>query len=297
MRLDEPVSAPIRGRIGPCAWWHFGLEPVSGDLVLVNFARTRATARHAFEAHRSSVHELILVRRGPYHARIEGVRVEMGPGTALLVAPGELHEDIYERGAFAYGLQFAWRPLGRRHWLGENLFAGKPGERSCTLPAGFPWGALERWNPMAETSEPFAEVRMRLGLLEALYAALLLFKPGLLRLTPVGAGRVDGGFRRRLESVFAAALSRAPSVAELSAAMGMKADRFAHECTRLLGAPPRKAHLRFRLDHARSRLLTDDRPIAEISEDFGFASPFHFSRAFRAFFGYPPSQLRRGARP
>jgi hypothetical protein len=93
LRLDEPVSTPIRGSIGPCAWWHFGLEPLSGDLVLVNFARTRATARHTFGAHRSSVHELILVRRGPYHARIEGARVELGPLSALLVAPGELHED------------------------------------------------------------------------------------------------------------------------------------------------------------------------------------------------------------
>jgi AraC-like DNA-binding protein len=78
--------------------------------------------------------------------------------------------------------------------------------------------------------------------------------------------------------------------------MGMKADRFAHDCTRLLGAPPRKAHLHYRLDHARSRLLTDDRPIAEISEDFGFASPFDFSRAFRSLFGYPPSKLCRGTR-
>jgi AraC-like DNA-binding protein len=293
LRLDEPVAAPVRGGDGPCAWWHFGLEPLCGELILVNFARTRARRAFKFAEHRSGVHELLLVRRGKYRARVERSDVAVPTGSALLVAPDALHEDTLEAGAHTYGFQFVWHPLGRKHWLGESLFERGRTRAVRVLPNDFPWSRLERWNPGQTMREPFADLRMRLDLLEILYELLGGFQPGLLKLPGSGAGGADDDFRRRLEAVFAAALSRAPSVGELSAAMGMKAARFAHDCTRIMGASPRKAHLLYRLTRARARLVAEPCPVQQVAEDFGFVSPFHFSRVFRTAFGYPPSRLRQ----
>ena len=57
---------------------------------------------------------------------------------------------------------------------------------------------------------------------------------------------------------------------------------------------------RRRLSRVRAIILAnrDRRPLAEIAADYGFRSASHFSREFRACFGYPPGELRQdeGAR-
>lgn len=47
-----------------------------------------------------------------------------------------------------------------------------------------------------------------------------------------------------------------------------------------------------RLDLALQRLTRSDSPIKAIADDVGFASPYHFSRCFKAAFGLAPSQVR-----
>lgn len=52
---------------------------------------------------------------------------------------------------------------------------------------------------------------------------------------------------------------------------------------------------RRRLARIRAVVLAnqDRRPLADISADYGFRSPAHFNREFRAVFGYPPGDLRQ----
>ena len=51
---------------------------------------------------------------------------------------------------------------------------------------------------------------------------------------------------------------------------------------------------RLRLEKARGLIANSPLPLTEIAVATGFASPAHFSRAFRDAYGQPPSALRRG---
>lgn len=62
-----------------------------------------------------------------------------------------------------------------------------------------------------------------------------------------------------------------------------------------LGVSPTHYYLSLRLRRARDLLRTTDASIARVTTICGFQSPCHFSKAYRAQFGYAPSRERRQA--
>ena len=78
------------------------------------------------------------------------------------------------------------------------------------------------------------------------------------------------------------------------AAAGSVSER---ECLRtfrkLLGTSPVQYLISYRLSESVRLLESTELQIAEISYRTGFESPSHFSRSFRAFYGFSPSQWRR----
>ncbi|MFI4970352.1 MAG: helix-turn-helix transcriptional regulator [Lysobacterales bacterium] len=55
--------------------------------------------------------------------------------------------------------------------------------------------------------------------------------------------------------------------------------------------------LRARLAQAVGKVLDSDEPLTRLAMTLGFATPSHFTAAFRARYGVTPSALRRGGRP
>jgi transcriptional regulator GlxA family with amidase domain len=62
---------------------------------------------------------------------------------------------------------------------------------------------------------------------------------------------------------------------------------------RHLDCVPKRYYLEMRLRRARELLLQTAMPIMDVTTSCGFKSPPHFSRCYRAQFGYPPSAERR----
>ena len=62
---------------------------------------------------------------------------------------------------------------------------------------------------------------------------------------------------------------------------------------RILGITPAQYYTTVRLRHARELLLQTAMPVMDVTVACGFHSPCHFSRAYRAQFGHPPSWERR----
>ncbi len=60
-----------------------------------------------------------------------------------------------------------------------------------------------------------------------------------------------------------------------------------------LGEPPRRFHLRFRIDRARQLLTERPRSISGVAFEVGFSNIGHFSRIFKQIAGVPPSHYRR----
>jgi AraC-like DNA-binding protein len=80
-------------------------------------------------------------------------------------------------------------------------------------------------------------------------------------------------------------------VAVLARACGLGVRAFTAQCRAATGLPPAKALLRHRCELA-VRLLHDGHSVAATAEQLGFASQFHFSRAFKRHLGESPSRLR-----
>jgi transcriptional regulator GlxA family with amidase domain len=89
-----------------------------------------------------------------------------------------------------------------------------------------------------------------------------------------------------------ASLDAPPSAARLAAQAGLSPRRLEQLFRENLGATPAAFGLGLRLAAAR-RMITDTRhPLAEVALRCGFSSASSLSRAFRANFGRPPSDLR-----
>ncbi len=82
------------------------------------------------------------------------------------------------------------------------------------------------------------------------------------------------------------------SVRDMARAAGLSERRFRQVFQKTMGATPKQFHDGIRLELGRRILLVEGAKISDVADRLGFSSPFHFSRAFRARYGKPPSALR-----
>jgi transcriptional regulator GlxA family with amidase domain len=86
---------------------------------------------------------------------------------------------------------------------------------------------------------------------------------------------------------------RAWTVESLAGIAGMSRSMFSDRFTALVGLPPSRDLTRWRLTIAADLLRTGTLKVTEVSQSAGYGSEAAFSRAFKAQFGYPPSEAHR----
>ncbi len=84
------------------------------------------------------------------------------------------------------------------------------------------------------------------------------------------------------------------SIAGLARHVGMARRRFATVFRQVVGVTPYNYALNLRLDAAARRLRAEQSSVLQIALDVGFGDLSEFTRRFRARFGKPPAQFRRG---
>ena len=80
------------------------------------------------------------------------------------------------------------------------------------------------------------------------------------------------------------------SISQMAAMAGMSESNFRRRFHQVTGISPKRFHVRLRLTWADHMLRSARMTVSEVAYKLGFSSPFHFSRAFRDFYGHPPSQ-------
>ena len=86
---------------------------------------------------------------------------------------------------------------------------------------------------------------------------------------------------------------RAWTLVEMARLAGMSISSLRAAFQKTTGESPARVRNSLRLAHAFERLRTGTRTVAEVADEMGFCDPFHFSKAFRREFGFPPSAMRR----
>ncbi|MCK2216865.1 helix-turn-helix domain-containing protein [Actinomadura sp. ATCC 31491] len=109
---------------------------------------------------------------------------------------------------------------------------------------------------------------------------------------PEGAGEEGDERVRRVLAIIAARPAAPHSVASLARAVALSPSRLAHLFAERTGGTPMGAVRQARLRHAAGLLEVTDLDVGQVAAASGFASPFHFSRAFRREYGLPPREYR-----
>jgi AraC-like DNA-binding protein len=98
---------------------------------------------------------------------------------------------------------------------------------------------------------------------------------------------------RRLIDTMHREPERTLTLMEMAALAGMSASSLRAAFRETTGSPPSIVRNSLRLAHAYERLRPGTRTVAEVAAELGFCDPFHFSKAFKSEFGFPPSRLSK----
>jgi AraC-like DNA-binding protein len=242
-----------------------------------------------YPAHVHAHHELIVCERGQYRCRIAGGELSLRPGEALLVNPGDAHEDPLAGPVSYLACGFRLLPAADPARSPALLRPGAP-PAARLLPAGGAALALLVERLRAAVAAP--PDRYGWAVLDAVCAAWLwetvrsLPTADLAPAFRLHAAATDPS--ARLHAAFAGALTGNATLAGLARQSGLAPRAFATACRRHLGMAPLAAFRHARCSAA-AALLAQGASVAEAAARFGFANPFHFSRAFRRVLGVPPS--------
>ncbi len=88
-------------------------------------------------------------------------------------------------------------------------------------------------------------------------------------------------------------VARRVSLGEMAKASGVTPKHLCRLFQENLALSPMAYHRLLRLEFAMMRLHETGQRMKQISEAAGFSSPYHFSRAFSAVYGMPPSKVRK----
>jgi len=238
--------------------------------------------RYAWPPHRHENYECIVVASGRYRCRLAGEELVLGAREALLVKPGDLHEDRLDGPLRYTAVWFA---------CDAPLFATgvRPAAQVARLDRAVR-GSISRLRDIAgDPGLAGAGVRDAL-MVELLWRVLGALPPAALA-RPLRDDVRDRAFVGELSRLLANELRPMP-VAAMAAALGISPAALTHRCRAAFGVSPARALRNHRLDQARAWLERTGEPLAAIAERLGFADQFAFSRAFKRRHRFPPSALR-----
>ena len=81
------------------------------------------------------------------------------------------------------------------------------------------------------------------------------------------------------------------TVHKMAEAAHMSERRFRQNFSKFTGHSPKTFYDNLRLTLAQEILKQGRGNVSEVADSLGYSSPFHFSKAFRKHFGYPPSRM------
>ncbi len=82
-------------------------------------------------------------------------------------------------------------------------------------------------------------------------------------------------------------------VASMARELGMSYSNLYAKVKALTGETPKAYITAYRMNIARNLLLSGEWTVSEVADKVGASSPFTFSREFKNYFGYPPSQAKK----
>ena len=234
--------------------------------------------------------------------------VRAGAGDLVVLAPGVPHTYGVEPGAGHWRFWWvhcqarpSWTPWLRPYDTGDGLYAITPVPAALhdRVEAAFRRMYADARRPGGGEPDDRSAIVVANGTaarelaLCALEEALVVTAAAARPAAP-SAGLDDR--IRRAQDLIAADPGAPHTVRSLAGQVALSPSRFAHLFTERVGQSPMRALREARLRHAARLLEGTDLSVERVATACGFASPFHFTRVFRARYGRPPGAYRDGMR-
>lgn len=263
------------------------LEPV-----FIQMSTVSVSDAHTFTRHQHEHYEIVYVVRGMYRATLNGTPLTLEPGRVLIVKPGDWHEDFCDRGLKYVTLAFQLLPSSTER-RSLSIFASTitPAGQGIADTDGTFASLVDRIGKEASVTDPIAAHIGRALALEFFWRAVRTFPES--SLSPVFASLAFAtGFAARVNDLFQRNITRTLSIPDMAESLSMSESAFTHKCTDIIGEPPKKAFMRFKMERAQLLLMHSEMSVGEVSDYLGFANQYHFSRAFKRFHGKAPRDVR-----
>lgn len=264
------------------AWWtraRLGRCGPPLDLLTARFDK------HVYAPHAHEEFTIGVCVGGSEVIDYRGGHIRTGPGSIVVLAPGEMHTGgpATATDGYAYRALYADPALLADGTLGGPPHFREPLLDDPELAAAFRLAHTE----LSACPDPL-EAESRLPwLLTALARRHSAARP--VSDTVPGAASVAHVVRDRLADELAAP----PSLADLAADLGLSRYQLLRAFRTTMGIPPYAWLAQYRVSRARGLLERGVRP-AEVAELVGFADQAHLTRWFRRVLGVTPAAYRAG---
>ncbi|HVU25161.1 MAG TPA: AraC family transcriptional regulator [Opitutus sp.] len=262
------------------------IHPVFDDFHLL-----RMEGDYEYPGHVHSNYELILVERGPYRCTLNGAELQVENGRVLVIKPGDHHQDHLRDGQRHYVLHFRLVSDAR----GANtveLFSPRvtPLQQVCRGNHARDALLLRELRREAVDHAAYAPA-VQDCLLEALFWRTVRDLPPQGLVDVIRRLPKEEAIREQIVALMTRHLKDNPLLSELAAQLAVSPRHLTSRCKILFGVSPARLFMRLKMQQAEFLLRSRAYRIKEVSDELGFANPYHFSRVFRRHFGRPPSQV------
>ncbi len=260
---------------------HFWRIP---ELDNLEFLRTSASS-HSFPRHWHETYVIEVVEQGVNEFWCEGRIYAAGPGSILVIQPGEVHTGY---------------PAGKSHLAYRSLYPSENCMRTLAIDIYGKRESPRFTQKVIQDKQLASMLREAHGLLECRaermkgHALMLLTLGRLISMhsdsrvsTVMDTNSVIHSKIHRAISYLIENYDQNISVNEISAITGLSEFHFVRTFRKATGLPPYEYLVTIRVENAR-KLLSKGVPIVEVATQSGFYDQSHFNRHFKRIYGITP---------
>ena len=256
-----------------------------------NFHRLSMSGTYEYPLHRHSNFELILVEKGPYRCSLNSQEISVESRQALLIQPGDLHQDHLAAHQQHYVVHFEILSSPGAQLIKRILRQGSQAEDQVARTSlSDEFSLLDEI--AVESEGMFYSGNIQDSLLEVLLWRVLRRYPQNLLDSSFFNHTSANQFVERLHASIATALYKRTTVTSLAKDLDMPERTLYEKCRSVLKMSPSVLIRKVKIEESKRLLRIGNPSIKEVAYHLGFSSPFHFSQVFKLETGQTPKEWR-----
>ena len=244
--------------------------------------------------------ELVLVNTGVAHCLLGNEHLVLARGEGVFIHSGIIHSFESPQNANIISILFTPEFIAPEHSTVYSKFIApfSAGNRShALLRAGVPWQGetiadMETLAAIVRNGSPTAELAIH-EVVCRMWSRLFAHLDEIQTLEPEERSALMNARLRRMIAFIEANFTNKVSLSEIAADASISKSEALRCFKRGVHTTPIDYVNRYRLNYARTRLLSTTQPITEIAVEAGFSSTAYFDRLFRRCFGLNPALYRK----